>query len=297
MHLAHGGGKGFGTGAGHLGRCQVALCDALGYGVGQPPTMAFLYSLLLKLLYPTSITLLLLAAAALLPHRHTARRVCRTVAVLVLLVSGNGFVVADLTRRLEGQYLPRDPVPHADAIVVLSGGVLGKMPPRPSIEVGDAGDRLLYGAALFKQGKAPQIICTGNVATGGLAGRPASEDMAELLTLVGIPDQAIVTETRSENTHDHAVLLCPILQERGAARVLLVTSAMHMPRAMGVFRRECPAVEFIAAPTDFRRPYDVPMAWYRKSVALLPTPQSLLDFSDAAHEYLGIAYYTMRGWM
>ena len=258
--------------------------------------MAFAYSLLLKLLYPTSVALLLQTAALVLRGARV-QRVCQGLAVAVLLFCGNGWVVTALIRGLEGQYPPRDPVPHADAILVLSGGVLGKTPPRPSIEIADAGDRLLYGAALFKQGKAPQIICTGNAATGGLVPRPASEDMAELLTLLGIPDQAIVTETRSENTHEHAVLLCPILQERAAARVLLVTSAMHMPRAMGVFLRACPAVEFIAAPTDFRVPDEVPMAWYRRSVRLLPTPRSLLDFSDAAHEYLGIAYYTLRGWM
>ena len=259
--------------------------------------MSFLYSVFLKLLYPTSLALALLVAAVLLARRRGAQRVCLAMAVMVLLVAGNDWVVAGMTRHLEGQFLPRDPVPEADAIVVLSGGVLGRRAPRPSIEIGEAGDRLIYGASLYKQGKAPQIICTGNVATGGMAPRPASEDMAELLAILGIPDSAIVTETRSENTHDHAVLVCPMLEQRRAGRVLLVTSAMHMPRAMGVFRRGCPAVEFIAAPTDFRAPYDPPMPWYRRGVALLPTPGSLLAFSEAAHEYLGVAYYTLRGWM
>lgn len=259
--------------------------------------MAFLYSLLLKLLYPTSIALLLMAAAALLRRHPTAQRACRILAAIVLLVCGNGWVVTAMTRHLEGQFLPRDPVPHADAILVLSGGVVGKTPPRQTIEIADSGDRLLYGAALFKQGKAPQIICTGNVATGGIAPRPASEDMAELLGLLGIPAAAVVTETRSENTHEHAQQLCPMLRQRGAVRVLLVTSAMHMPRAVGVFRQQCADVEFIPAPTDFRAPYQPPVEWYRSGASLLPTPRSLLDFSDAAHEYVGIAYYRMRGWM
>jgi len=260
------------------------------------PSMAFAYSLLLKLLYPTSIALILLAASLVLRGPRT-RRTCQGLALAVLLVCGNGWLVGAITRELEGRFPPPDPVPTADAILVLSGGVFGKTPPRPSIEIGDAGDRLLYGASLFKQGRAPQIFCTGNVATGGIAPRPASEDMAELLTILGIPSSAIVTEVRSENTHDHAVELCPMLQSRGIDRVLLVTSAMHMPRAMGVFARGCPAISFIAAPTDFRVPYQVPTAWYRRATELLPTPRSLLDFSDAAHEYLGIAYYTLRGWM
>lgn len=259
--------------------------------------MAFLYSVLLKLLYPTSVALLLLVGAAFNRRRERLRRACVMAAIAVLVVCGNGWVVSTLTRNLETRYLPPEPVPHADAILVLSGGILGRTPPRPTIEIGDAGDRLLYGATLYKQGKAPRIICTGNVATGGLAPRPASEDMAELLTILGIPSGAIVTETRSENTHDHALMLCPMLAAGGASRVLLVTSALHMPRAMGVFRTGCPSVEFIAAPTDFRAPYERPVAWYRRAASLLPTPRSLLDFSDVAHEYLGLTYYRLRGWL
>ena len=259
--------------------------------------MAFLYSLLLKLLYPTSITLLLLAAGVALRRRPTARRVCLVLAVLVLLVCGNGWVVAAMIRHLEGQYLPPQSMPTADAILVLSGGVLGRTPPRQTVEIGDAGDRVLYGAELYRQGKAPHIICTGNVGTGGIAPRPAAEDMGELLRLLGIPASAIATEIKSENTREHAVNLCPLLQERQMNRVLLVTSAMHMPRSVGVFRRLCPAIEFVPAPTDFRAPFEGATPWHRQAIRLLPTPRSLLDFSDAAHEYLGIAYYRLRRWM
>lgn len=258
--------------------------------------MGFLYSVLLKMLYPTSVALVLLAAAA-VARRPRTLRACLAGAVLALMVGGNGWVVASMVRSLEGRHLPAATVPSADAIVVLSGGVLGKTPPRPSVELGDTGDRLLYGALLFKQGKAPRIICTGNVATGGVAPRPAAENMAELLGLLGVDAGAIVTETRSENTHDHAMTVCPMLRDAGATRFLLVTSAMHMPRAIGVFRRACPDLVATAAPTDFRAPYELPQPWYRRAVALLPTPRSLLDFSDAAHEYVGIAYYTLRGWM
>ena len=86
--------------------------------------LAFLYSVLLKLLYPTSVSLLLLAVGAALRRRPTARRVCYLLAVLVLLVCGNGWVVAAMIRHLEGQHPPPHAMPSADAILVLSGGVL-----------------------------------------------------------------------------------------------------------------------------------------------------------------------------
>jgi len=259
--------------------------------------MSFLYSILLKLLYPTSLCLLLLGAAALFRKRAVICRVCFSLAVAVLLVCGNGWLVGGITRHLEWRYLPLNPVPQADCILILSGGILGRIPPRPTVEVADAGDRVLYGAHLFRQGKAPQIICTGNVATGGVAARPAAEDMAELLEEINVPKDSILTETNSEDTHQHAKNLYPMFQTRGFKRVLLVTSAMHMPRSVGTFRRLCPGIDFIPAPTDFRVTERIPAPWYHQLTALVPTPRHLLDFSEVMHEYLGMAYYRLHGWM
>ena len=259
--------------------------------------MDWLYNISLKLLYPTSLCLVLLLAVAFLRKRKVATRICFWMAVAVLLVCGNGWLSGGLIRHLEWQYLPSNSVSEANCIVILSGGVLSRIPPRPTIEVGEAGDRVLYGAYLFRQGKAPRIVCTGNVATGGFAARPVSEDMAELLETLGVPKQAIITETKSGNTHEHAKNLYPVFQERGFTNVLLVTSAMHMPRSIGAFRRLCPGIEFIAAPTDFRVTEGIPKPWYSKATALIPTPKNLSDFSEAMHEYLGLAYYKLRGWM
>jgi uncharacterized SAM-binding protein YcdF (DUF218 family) len=262
------------------------------------PPMSFLYSILLKLLYPTSLCLVLLLAAAAFRKHERLRRLCFWTAVAVLLVCGNGWLVRGLTKHLEWQYLPPNPVPQADCILVLSGGIMPRIPPRPTIEVAEAGDRLLYGAYLYRQRKAPRIICTGNVATGGISLRPASENMAEFLDLLGVPKEAIILESESENTREHARNLQPMFQEKGFKRVLLVTSAMHMPRAFGVFQKQCPGIEFIPAPTDFHATEkQIPTPWYRELVAIIPTPKHLLDFSEVMHEYLGSFYYRLRGWM
>jgi uncharacterized SAM-binding protein YcdF (DUF218 family) len=276
--------------------CPVSLTT------GQWPViyfMAFAYSLFLKLLDPTSLSLILLLASAGLWRwkREKLARISFWSALAMLFVCGNGWLVGAMTKHLEWQYLPPNTVPEADAILVLSGGIEGKVPPRPTVEVGDVGDRLLYGAYLFRSGRAPQIICTGGVATGGITRRPAAEDMAEFLELIGIPGSSIVTEVKSENTHEHAKNLYPLLKEKHFKRILLVTSAMHMPRSMGVFKKLCPGMDFIPAPTDFHATVPQPMAWYRHMMALVPTPRSLLNFSEVTHEYVGIAYYRVRGWM
>jgi uncharacterized SAM-binding protein YcdF (DUF218 family) len=258
--------------------------------------MGFLYSLFLKLLYPTSLAVLLLLASALLRKKERVRRLCFWLAIGIIVVCGNGWVIAAMARHLEWQNLPPNPVPHADCILILSGGLRSRIPPRPTIEVGEAGDRVLYGAYLFRQGKAPRILCTGGVATGGIAARPGAQEMAEFLEMLGVPKSVILTETKSANTRQHALNLQTVFQGQGFKRILLVTSAMHMPRSLGVFRRGCPGIEFIPAPTDFRVTERIPAPWYHELNALVPTPANLLLFSELMHEYLGMAYYRVRGW-
>jgi uncharacterized SAM-binding protein YcdF (DUF218 family) len=256
----------------------------------------FFYNALLTLLNPTSVSWFLLIVVMLCRRRPVMRRWCFGLAFAVMLICGNRWVVGSMLRSLEWQHLPPSRIPSADAIVVLSGGTLPRIPPRSTIEISEAGDRIFYGAELFRRGRAPQVIVSGDVATGGVAPRPAAEDMAELLETVGVPAPAIVLERKARNTHDHAVYLCPIFLERRIGRVLLVTSAIHMRRAVAVFHRSCPAVEYIPAPTDFRETEGVSVVWYRHLIGLIPTSRSFLDFSDAVHEYLGIAYYDLRGW-
>jgi uncharacterized SAM-binding protein YcdF (DUF218 family) len=259
--------------------------------------MSFLYAIFLKLLYPTSLCVILLLAAAVFRQRQRVRRLCFGLAVASLVVCGNGWVVEALGRHLEWQYLPPHPVPQADCILVLGGGTAAAIAPRSTVEIGEAGDRLLYAAHLFRQGRAPWIICTSGIATGGLALRPPAHDMAEVLGMMGASKEAILLETKSGNTREHARNLDSLFQEKKFMRVLLVTSAMHMPRSLGVFKKRCPGIEFIPAPTDFRFVERIPAPWYREVVALVPTPSNLALFSEVMHEYLGMAYYRMRGWM
>ena len=218
--------------------------------------MSRAYHLFVKLLEPTSLCVILLLAAAVWRRRVTASRICFWLAVAVLLVCGNGWVSGAMIRHLERRYVAPEPIPQADCILVLGGGTRPRLPPRPTVEVDEAGNRVLYGACLYRQHKAPFVICTA----GGSDPWPVAEDMAELLESLGVPKDAIIKETKAMNTHEHATRLFPLLKERGFKRILLVTSAMHMPRSMGVFRRDCPGLQFIPAPTDFRM-VDVDWRW------------------------------------
>jgi len=259
--------------------------------------MDLIYRVGLMLWNPASVGIILLAMAALLRKRKRAARACLWGAAAVLMICGNGWVARGLARGLERRYPPPDPVPHADAILILAGGIHSRVPPRPTVEVDQAGDRVLYGAYLYRQGAAPRIICTGGVATGAVSMSTGAADMAEFLEMLGVPREAVITEDRSANTRQHARNLDSLLRKEGFRRILLVTSAMHMPRSLGVFRRQCPGIEFIPAPTDFRVTRGIPVPLYRRLIELIPTPGNMETFTDAMHEYVGMAYYRLRGWI
>ena len=73
--------------------------------------------------------------------------------------------------------------------------------------------------------------------------------MAEILQALGVPSSAILQDPTSLNTYQNAVNVRKIIQERGIRRVLLVTSAMHMPRSLLIFKKL--GIDAIATPTDF----------------------------------------------
>lgn len=249
------------------------------------------------MLQPIALCLMLLLAAAVLSKRKSMNRVCFWMALGILTLCGNQWVADGFTGNLEREYLPSYPLPHADCIVVLSGGVLDQTAPRPTIEITQEGNRVLYAAQLYRQGKAPRILCTGGIVPGGTRVRAEAEDMSEFLEMLGVPKDAILKETQARNTHEHGVNLFPILQQRGFKHILLVTSAMHMPRSMGVFRRLCPGIDWTPAPTDFRVVQHISLPWYKRFSGFVPTPNAMAEFSAVAHEYVGMSYYKLRGWM
>jgi uncharacterized SAM-binding protein YcdF (DUF218 family) len=214
-------------------------------------------------------------------------------AVVLLLAFASEFVSKALVRSLEGQYQDSGlDVSPAQAIVVLGGTI--RMPTTRHHLTGliDPSDRLLAAFRLYRAGKAPLVFCTGGRNPLGGTGRtPESIWMARLLEEWNIPSTAIQIEGRSINTHENAILSFQILAPLGIRKILLVTSAMHMPRAAGAFRKA--GFEVIAASADFHSGWGE--GYFLEK--WLPSAKSLVDSHTALYEWLGIAIYRLRGWM
>ncbi|MFV1959458.1 MAG: YdcF family protein [Planctomycetota bacterium] len=201
--------------------------------------------------------------------------------------------VADaLARGLESQVEAR-PVEQAaevDAIVVLGGGLAPALQPRLGPDLNEAADRILHAARLYRAGKAPLVVATGGYApwTGGAP--PEGEGMADLLVEWGVPRESILVETGSRDTHENVVRVAKLLDEHHARRILLVTSALHMPRALAVFKRT--GLVVIPSPTDFQAVeggQETILDW-------VPRAHALDVSARALHEHIGRLWYDLRGW-
>jgi len=186
-------------------------------------------------------------------------------------------------------YLPPADLPAAQAIVVLGGNTAGArinwFEPYNRRKVFTRTDS---AAELYDAKRAPLILLSGAAFEGKLS---EAQTMAIALKKQGIPDSALILETDSTNTHENAVFSATKLKELGLTRVLLVTSALHMPRAMAAFRKQ--GIDPIAAPSppQIVVPEDPAFSFW------LPNMRSFDAARSIIKEYVGLIVYWLRGWI
>lgn len=263
--------------------------------------MIFYLSKLLPLfLYPLGLaSVLMIIALVMLWKRPRLAAATIALALIVLLVGSNGWVSRSLVRSLEWQNIPPVELPDAEAIIVLGGCTKPAFPPRLSVDLSEEGDRILYAVQLYQQKKAPLVIVSGGRIDWRGTGPSESADMAAVLSQIGVPVSAIIQEPASLNTYENAVYVRKIIDSLGIRRVLLVTSAMHMPRSLLIFKRQ--GIDAIPAPTDFlvtaKELQELQSSPQATLLNLLPDADRLQQATRALKEYVGIMVYRLRGWL
>jgi uncharacterized SAM-binding protein YcdF (DUF218 family) len=114
-------------------------------------------------------------------------------------------------------------------------------------------------------------------------GRVEADAICEMLVTLGVPSTSIRSERASRNTQENAQLGRPLLDQLQARRVLLVTSALHMPRALKIFGKT-PGIEWIPASTD-AEVYSLDASLARQ---IFPSASALERTTRAIKEYTGL---------
>jgi uncharacterized SAM-binding protein YcdF (DUF218 family) len=247
-----------------------------------------------RLVLPLGATLALgaLGLLLLLLRRTRLAAACIAAAGVVLWTFSTPAVADRLAAALERAHppVPLAALPRAEAILVLGGAVKPALPPREFPEVGDPADRVLHAARLYHAGKAPLVLVSGGRLPWQTRGAPEAESMAALLETLGVPRAAILREDASATTHENCVRSREVLSRAGVRDVLLVTSALHMRRALAACRAA--GVKAEPAPTDYWVVDDelIALDW-------TPAVEALLVSHLALHEWIGYEVYRLRGWV
>jgi uncharacterized SAM-binding protein YcdF (DUF218 family) len=243
------------------------------------------------LLLPSNILILIGVAGLVLMATRFARagRRLAVVSLVLLVVAGFAPIGIVLAHLLESRFPPWDPSGGPpDGIVVLGGAIS----PRLSLDYGTpalGGDaaRIIAIAKLARDYPNARIVYSGGDASLLSDEAPEANFLYPLLDSFGVPRTRVMLELRSRNTEENAAFSKQLVQPKPGERWLLVTSAQHMPRAVGCFRR-------VGFPVEA-----YPVAWHtRRHLRLAPMEMlshglARLDF--AVHEWIGLLTYRLTG--
>jgi uncharacterized SAM-binding protein YcdF (DUF218 family) len=224
-------------------------------------------------------------------RRETRRRLLLVTVLYVVLAVLSTPAVAHLAlRSLEGQspLLERRPE-DAEAIVVLAGGV------NPSDDSCGAAEldsetlhRCLHAAELYHRGPACPVLVSGGKVDPESPVPAGATAMRSYLLQLNVRASDVMVEDTSRTTYENAVECRKQLEQRNVRKIVLVTSAVHMARAVRCFHKQ--GLEVIPAPCHFQAgQLDRSLRDY------LPNPDAVSACRDAVHEWLGGLWYQLRG--
>ena len=215
-------------------------------------------------------------------------RIASVLAVSILIICSLPIFSNKLITSLENEYILSDAssAKTADAIVVLSGMVRtinGKN--GLSYEWGEASDRIFAGIELIEKNKAPIMILTGGKLPWSV-GKPEGEYLRDVAIKYGVPNKNILLTENVENTDQEAKAVGKLLYKT-SPKIILVTSAFHMPRAQKVFEAvginiEPFAVDFLSGADKYT------------IMNFIPSAGALNQTSFFIKELIGRLYYSLK---
>ncbi|MGE0766544.1 MAG: YdcF family protein [Hyphomicrobiaceae bacterium] len=257
----------------------------------------FISKLVGFLVQPSTLIWLLLVAGLMRARspralsRRQGMRLCWTAASL-LMIAGLSPLASWAMWPLEARF----PVAHVppgnrgySGIIVLGGGEDGSNSARRGLlHINEAGDRITTASTLAFRLPDARLVFTGAAVSLTQAKPDSAAAVRDYWLSIGIPAARIVVEDRSRNTFENATLTYALLKPTRAKRFLLVTSAAHMPRAMGAFRQA--GFDVDAFPTDFRTSIeDEPLDLFASF------PAGLKRLDEATKEWIGLVAYRVLG--
>ena len=240
---------------------------------------------------PGNITMILLTVGVAMlwtPWRRVGKHLLTFVTVVALAIAilpiGRWLLLPLENRFPTVQSLPE----HVDGILVL-GGMVDPIVSneRGQISLNDAIERLTEAALLARQYPNAKFVFSGG--SGSLSRQDLKEAdiIAPLLELMGLDGSRVLFENQSRNTAENAVFSYRLARPTPGETWILITSAIHMPRAVGCFREAGWAV--FPHPVDYKFKKSERFEWSFNLQA------GLGNLTEGIHEWLGLLFYWLTG--
>lgn len=232
--------------------------------------MFFLKKVITSLILPPGILIIIFLLIALLEKKRKFIRYLAFFSALLVYLNSIEPVKDLLLHPLEKSYNVSATL-NADAIVILGGGVYSW-----ASFSEDSSNRLFTGYMVYRKTKLPVIVSGGTI-DGKIS---ESRAMAAMLKEFGVENSKIIEENKSRDTAQNALYVAEICKEKSFKKVILVTSAYHMKRAVKRFRQT--GLEVLPYPADFKQ------SNHYNIYSFLPKFSNFALSSKAIREYIAL---------
>ena len=245
------------------------------------------------LVMPLTSCLILLVAGQFMPLGPWKKRL-RIAGLLILLVVSNGFLANLLINLWEPPFKSIAELPHSEVGIVLTGVTNLSKTADDRTFFSHGADRATHAVQLYKEKKLSKILITGGQGMDPINDQKEARKLAQFMVIAGVAGEDIIVEDEAKNTRENAVLTRELLEALGYSMdqpYLLITSAFHMYRAEGCFKKT--GLQVDTFPVDYYG--DDQLLDYRGIIQ--PNPSAILIWHKLFKEWLGIAMYRLVGYM
>ena len=211
-------------------------------------------------------------------------------ALIILLFFSNDIIVNEALLWWEPAPVIIKDIPEYKIGVVLSGITMPDKSPHDRVYIPYGADRILHTVMLYKFGKIKKIFISGGSGRISKVLKAESHDMESVFLMCGVPQNDIIIEDKSKNTHENALFTKQILKDT-TQKLLLITSAYHMRRSKACFKKVGLKVDIF--PTDYLS-HDRD---YFSLAKILPSESAIGIWVVLLHEFIGYLTYSIAGYV
>lgn len=211
---------------------------------------------------------------------------------LIFYLFSNSFIVDEVMRLWEVNPIKEENLKVKYDYIVVLGGALGYYDTKfNQIGFNYSADRVIQAIRFIKTDKANYLIYSGGDGTLSKSLGKESVILKNYLINMGIPEEKIIIESESRNTYENAKYTAQIIKSKVDAKVLLITSAFHMRRAMACFKKQGINCDYFPADRKSGK---------RKFLIdhlFIPNTEALMNWEILMHEFVGYIVYYIIGYI